>query len=397
MVLVMVAMFANADIPPAPVELNNDTGDYWVNYTWSKELGDPVDDNVNVTDSFNVSMNGTWYNGTATFLNENVGPGGWANITVWAYNATGNGNMSVGNVSDYVQAPAMVDPPDDNPCTIMHPDSKTRRKWIESYNAAPKVDISRDGVMALPDAYSVLGRLDYNATERKQGSCGNCWVWAGTGCMEVAHDAENDVFDRLSIQYLNSLYYDGTGNGYACCGGTLGKFTDFYSINTAFAIPWDNTNAIWQDGGACCCKDYGCSPPNDETTVPTASIATTPYYIITHIEERTILTQGVGNATAIDNIKSVLASDSAVWFAFYLPTGDDWTTFGNFWGTGSETDLWSPDDSCGHIWDANGGGHAVLCVGYNETADPPYWIMLNSWGTTDNRPDGLFRMNMALW
>jgi len=33
MVLVAVGMFANADIPPAPVGLDNDTGDYWVNYT----------------------------------------------------------------------------------------------------------------------------------------------------------------------------------------------------------------------------------------------------------------------------------------------------------------------------------------------------------------------------
>ena len=103
MVLVMVATFANANIPPAPVELNNDTGEYWVNYTWSEDTNHP--DNNNVTDSFNVSMNGTWYNGTATFLKKSVGPGGWANIEVWAYNATGNGNMSVGSVSDSVQAP----------------------------------------------------------------------------------------------------------------------------------------------------------------------------------------------------------------------------------------------------------------------------------------------------
>ncbi|MHC1574997.1 MAG: right-handed parallel beta-helix repeat-containing protein, partial [Candidatus Methanogasteraceae archaeon] len=86
MVLVMVAMFANANIPPAPAEMNNDTGNYWVNYTWSKDTDHP--DNDNVTDSFNVSMNGMWYNRTATFLNKSVGPGGWANITVWTYNAT---------------------------------------------------------------------------------------------------------------------------------------------------------------------------------------------------------------------------------------------------------------------------------------------------------------------
>ncbi len=387
MVLVTVAMFANADIPPAPVGLNSDTGNYWVNYTWSKDLGCP--DNENVTDSFNVSMNGMWYNGTATFLNKSVGPGGWANITVWAYNATGNGNLSVDDVRDNVQAPAMVDPPDDNPCTIMHPDSETRRKWIESYNAAPMVNISGGGVMAFPDNYSILDHLDYNATERNQGSCGNCWVWAATGCMEIAHDVENDVFDRLSIQYLNSLYNNGTGDGYACEGGNLDMFVDFYSVNTTFTIPWNNTNASWQDGVG-----------GTSTTVPADSISTTPHYTITRIEETTITTQGAGDATAIANIKSVLASDNAIWFAFYLPNSTDWGDFYTFWDYGSETDLWSPDYSCGHTWGSGGGGHAVLCVGYNDTNGPeaePYWIMLNSWGTANkNRSNGLFRMNMDI-
>jgi len=212
-----------------------------------------------------------------------------------------------------------------------------------------------------PPEYSVLNHLDYNAIERNQGSCGDCWVWAATGCMEVAHDVENDVFDRLSIQYLN--------------------------VNTTFAIPWNNTNASWQDGGG-----------GTSTTVPADSISTTPHYTITRIEDTTITTQGVGNATAIANIKSVLTNDSAVWFAFYLPTSSDWAVFQTFWNNNAETDLWSPDYSCGHTWEEpGGGGHAVLCVGYNDTdPDNRYWIMLNSWGAGANRPNGLFRMNMSI-
>ena len=43
------------------------------------------------------------------------------------------------------------------------------------------------------------------------------------------------------------------------------------------------------------------------------------------------------------------------------------------------------------------GGHAVLCVGYDDT-DPNnrYWIMLNSWGAPSNRPSGLFRVSMDM-
>jgi len=95
-------------IPPAPTNLNNTTGNYWVNYTWSEGSGP---DNGNVTDSFNVCMNGTWTNETTdTFMNVTAGPSGWANITVWAYNASGAGTLSLGGISDEVQAPAAPAP-----------------------------------------------------------------------------------------------------------------------------------------------------------------------------------------------------------------------------------------------------------------------------------------------
>jgi len=97
-------------IPPDPVNLANTTGggylDYWVNYTWSAGTG-------NVTDSYNVTLNGAWTNGTAaTFMNVSVSPCEWANITVFAYNASGTGTLSEGSVSDEVQAPCDVTPPD---------------------------------------------------------------------------------------------------------------------------------------------------------------------------------------------------------------------------------------------------------------------------------------------
>jgi len=86
--------------PPDPTNLANTTGDYWVNYTWSPGMG-------NVTDSYNVNLNGVWTNETAdAFVNVTVGPSGWANITILAYNASGTGTLSEGSVSDSVQAPA---------------------------------------------------------------------------------------------------------------------------------------------------------------------------------------------------------------------------------------------------------------------------------------------------
>ncbi|MEA1864274.1 MAG: post-COAP-1 domain-containing protein, partial [Euryarchaeota archaeon] len=65
-----------------------------------------------MTDSYNVMLNGTWTNGTeATFMNVSVSPCDWANITVFAYNASGTGTLSAGSVSDNVQAPCDITPP----------------------------------------------------------------------------------------------------------------------------------------------------------------------------------------------------------------------------------------------------------------------------------------------
>ncbi len=90
-------------IPPNPINLANTTGNYWVNHTWQAGIG-------NVTNSYNVSVNGTWYNGTAnTYFNNSVGVSGWSNITVWAFNSSGSGLLSLGNVSQNTRAPGLPD------------------------------------------------------------------------------------------------------------------------------------------------------------------------------------------------------------------------------------------------------------------------------------------------
>jgi len=143
---------------------------------------------------------------------------------------------------------------------------------------------------------------------------------------------------------------------------------------------------IRQDGDASC--DTLCS-----------SISTTPNYPVSSIDDVTITTQGVSQAAAIANIKNVLDQNKAVWFAFFVPTSDVWLDFCNFWIYGSETDVYQIDEYCGTDYDYyDGGGHAVLCVGYNDEAgtDNDYWIMLNSWGTTGARPNGLSHIDMGM-
>jgi lysophospholipase L1-like esterase len=62
-------------IPPDPVNIANTTGNFWVNHTWDVGAG-------NVTDSYNVRVNGVWHNATTdTFWNESYTPAQWQNIT----------------------------------------------------------------------------------------------------------------------------------------------------------------------------------------------------------------------------------------------------------------------------------------------------------------------------
>jgi hypothetical protein len=106
----------------------------------------------------------------------------------------------------------------------------------------------------------------------------------------------------------------------------------------------------------------------------------------------------MSNAEAIWNIENVLDQKRGIYFGFALANSSDWARFNTFWNTQPESAIWSYGFSDGKVWNSvTGGGHAVLCVGYNDSDPDPakhYWVMLNSWGTTPGRPNGLFRIPM---
>lgn len=264
---------------------------------------------------------------------------------------------------------------------IMQPDKETLLQWISWYESAPIAPfVETDHVEA---SNSVLSHLDYIASQRNQGSCGNCWAWAGQALMGIDLDIQYSVFDRLSVQYINSC--ESSVIGKTCCsGGWLQDVVNFYTDpSVGAAIPWSNTNANWQDGDASC-------------DTPCASISTSPDYPITGMTVQTVPTHGVGQAQAIANIKNQIDQGEAVWFAFFLPTGADWTQFRSFWNNQGESVIHNLDYGCGKTW-SYGGGHAVTIVGYNDSEPDPYWVVLNSWGTAGgNRPNGLFRLDMDM-
>jgi hypothetical protein len=88
-------------VPPVPVISTVTTGNFFVNTSWTPGSG-------NYTDSYNVSYNGVWVNGsTATYKNTTLAAHGWHNVTVYAYNNS-MGNLSATALTNNTQIPNNV-------------------------------------------------------------------------------------------------------------------------------------------------------------------------------------------------------------------------------------------------------------------------------------------------
>jgi hypothetical protein len=273
----------------------------------------------------------------------------------------------------------------DGPYEMMYFSPEQLQQSQKIHASLPKVSISPTTLMQIRQAagehFSLMNYLSYDPAERDQGSCGNCWVWAGTAPIEIDNKVRNSIDKRLSIQYFSSNYNGGAGCGFDCCGGLVPQVADFYNERKK-VIPWENDKAHpFEDKIRCCslaCNNQGCNPGT--TAVAANDIVEYPNYRIDSISCLQVNT--------IDEIKSLLKQKKAVTFSFRQNSG---VAFQDYWRNRGESDVFNPGTWSGS-W-----GHAVTCVGYDDT-DPsnPYWIMLNSWGARANRLNGLFAVTMNL-
>ena len=300
---------------------------------------------------------------------------------------------SASSVSDGIDKSARIKHPRMHMSKAQLDEEEEQFQTKEKYSPVrKKILIAESLVDGYSTSKSLLSYISYVPAERDQGYCGNCWVWASTGALEVDHAVKTGVNERLSIQYFNSKYNDGQGynpyssDNWACCGGNIQRFASWYSSDKS-PIPWSNTNA---DFG-----DYYTQCEDAATAIPVSTISTDRHFGLNSISYSPVATNGSGitQSTAIANIKSAIDNNQAVYYSFnYGSTG--WTAFENYWYNQAESVIWNPD-SYGRVETA--GGHGVLIVGY-DTSDPsnPYWIVLNSWGDTSGRPNGLFRLKMDM-
>ena len=172
---------------------------------------------------------------------------------------------------------------------------------------------------------------------RNQGDCGSCWIFGAMGAMEsaflIAIGEGNIPYWDLSEQYVLSC----ASYGWGCDGG-----------QTATAINFGHSTGILEE----CCMPYTGNhfQPCDDHCMDTEGrryFFGQAYYVCYS-----------PNITAI---KTALNN--------YGPLATSMTTYDTF------------DAYDGGVYVASGtqtGGHAVLIIGYNDTAG--YFIGKNSWG-----------------
>jgi parallel beta-helix repeat protein len=211
---------------PDPTNLQNTTGNYWVHYTWQAGTG-------KVTDSYSVNMNGTWTNGTtATFLNTSVGGGGWANITVWAWNASGTGTLSAGCVSDEVQAPSAPAPALNCTCgdICVNTSGWWRDGGVLNTSGTPiqaAVNAAAAGETICVGAGSYTENVDVNKRIALAGE--------GVDVVTVTAASTSDHVFEVTADYVNISGFNVTGTTSSNAGIYLGSGVDhcIISDNTA--------------------------------------------------------------------------------------------------------------------------------------------------------------------
>jgi C1A family cysteine protease len=277
---------------------------------------------------------------------------------------------------------------------VMRPSESTIERWQKNYEKAENVFIDPDLVeeIATTDSYSILDLLEYDIDTRTQGGCPNCWAWPSTAVLAIALNAQEGIKDRLSVQLINTCGEHYTSGFYriGCCeGGNLDMFASFYN-EIGIAIPWSNTNAEWVDFRL---------PPFQCNQVTCDEIAKEPNYPIYDMDVVNIPVRNVPEEDAIENIKNVLHQEKGVYFSVFYPDTENLDVFRAHWANDGETDIYDLDFECGKSWNnEEAAGHAMLIVGYVDDPgeDNDYWIVLNSWGPADSRPNGLLAFNMHM-
>lgn len=186
---------------------------------------------------------------------------------------------------------------------------------------------------------------------KNQGHCGSCWTFSTTGALEAAYTQKHGKPANFSEQQLVDCAW--AFNNMGCGGGLPSQAYEYVlyngGIDTEAAYPYVGVN------GECHFSKSGVGA----------------------------MVSGVYNVTQFDEEEL----QGAV--GFVRPTSIAFEVVGDFRFYKSGV---YESDTCGDGPDTV--NHAVLAVGYDTTADTPYWIIKNSWGAGWG-DEGYFKMKLG--
>lgn len=243
-----------------------------------------------------------------------------------------------------------------------------------------------------------------------QGSCGSCWVWGATLASEIAYSKYINQPTRFSVQEFMSNYCNGGHDNilgyslcsFACNGGFVLWYADYYNQTKKF-IPWENEGASeYKDvNGGMTCQDNAGNQYQCSNVLP-AEITTDPYVAFKGVTPSVLNVWDQTEEVAITSIKKELLAGNAVLFAVYFPTDENLNSFRSFWKKDTEDTIYDFSSYDGKTFEGKFdevSGHELVIIGFDDTDPDPanhYWEVQNSWGVSDKRPNGVFRMKMHI-
>jgi len=173
---------------------------------------------------------------------------------------------------------------------------------------------------------------------KNQMQCGSCWAFSTTGSLEGAMAITTGTLTSLSEQELVDCA--GSSGNQGCNGGLMD-----------YAFEWIQQN------GLCSEADYRYTGMDGQCRMSTCTPVVKPGQLTGYTDVPSGDEQSLLAAVAQQPVSVAIEADQAV-FQFY---------------SGGILD----NPGCGTQLD-----HGVLAVGYDNTNNPPYWIVKNSWGSS---------------
>ncbi|XP_070687246.1 pro-cathepsin H-like [Pempheris klunzingeri] len=189
-----------------------------------------------------------------------------------------------------------------------------------------------------PDSIDWRKKGKYVTDVKNQGSCGSCWTFSTTGCLESVTAINTGKLTPLSEQQLVDCAQD--FNNHGCNGGLPSQAFEYIMYSKGLMTEQDYPYTAYD--GKCVYK---------------------PDMAAAFVKE-------VMNITAYNEMEMVDAVGTLNPVSFAFEVTSDFMQYSQ--GVYTSTECHNTTDKV---------NHAVLAVGYGKENGSPYWIVKNSWGT----------------